>query len=74
MKISRLYNIPYQALDFVNISIVKDNLLFIDPLKIKRSGTEMGRICYKKIEEFIDNLLQLAKERKYTELLKIVDK
>ena len=73
MKISRLYNIPYQALDFVNISIVKDNLLFIDPLKIKRSGTEMGRICYKKIEEFIDNLLQLAKERKYTELLKIVD-
>ena len=73
MKLSTLYQIPYQKLEFVNLSLKQDNLLFIDPLKLKRSKTEMGKTCYKKVEEFINNLLKLARERNYKELLKIVD-
>ena len=59
MKLSTLYQIPYQKLEFVNLSLKQDNLLFIDPLKLKRSKTEMGKTCYKKVEEFINNLLKL---------------
>ena len=73
MKISRLYNIPYRELDFVNVNLSKDNLLFLDPLKIKRSKTEMGKSCYRKVTEFINNLLELARNRNYEELLKVVD-
>ena len=68
-----MYDIPAKKLEFVNVNLDKDNKIFLDPLKIKRSKTEFGKKCYNKIEEFINNLLNLAKNRNYKELLKIID-
>lgn len=73
MKISTVYKIPAYKLDFFNIDVKIDNKMFLDPLRIKKSNTELGKKCYKNIERFINNLLDLVKQRDYKELLNIID-
>ena len=73
MKISRKYQLPAQKLDFVNINLAKDNKIFIDPVKIKNGTSEIHKTCYKKIDSFIQILLQLSRKREYKKLLEIID-
>lgn len=73
MKISLKYSIPAVKMDFVNVNLTKDNKIFIDPLKIKRGKTELHKKCYEAIEYFINNLLNLAKNKNYGEVLKIIN-
>ncbi len=73
MKISRKYQLPAQKLDFVNINLAKDNKIFIDPVKIKNGTSEIHKTCYKKIDSFIQILLELSRKREYKKLLEIID-
>lgn len=73
MKISLKYSVPAVKIDFVNVNLTKDNKLFIDPLRIRKGDTELHKKCYEAIEYFINNLLQLAKNKKYGEILKIIE-
>ena len=73
MKISRKYQLPAQKLDFVNINLAKDNKIFIDPVKIKNGTSEIHKTCYKKIDSFIQILLELSRKREYKKLLEITD-
>lgn len=51
MKISTRYHIPAVKLDFANINLSKDNLLFLDPLRIRNGSTELHKRCYCKIKK-----------------------
>ena len=73
MKISRKYQLPAQKLDFVNINLAKDNKIFIDPVKIKNGTSEIHKTYYKKIDSFIQILLELSRKREYKKLLEIID-
>ena len=73
MKISRKYQLPAQKLDFVNINLAKDNKIFVDPVKIKNGTSEIHKTCYKKIDSFIQILLELSRKREYKKLLEIID-
>ena len=73
MKIIRKYQLPAQKLDFVNINLAKDNKIFIDPVKIKNGTSEIHKTCYKKIDSFIQILLELSRKREYKKLLEIID-
>ena len=73
MKISVKYNLPARELNFVNINLDKDNKLFIDPLKIRRGKEEIHKRCYNKIETFVNMMIKLAKDRKYSKLLELVN-
>lgn len=73
MKISTKYHIPARRLEFVNIDLTKDNQLFIDPLRIKRGDTEFHKNCYLKIEEFVNILLLLSKNKEYKKLLEFIE-
>ena len=73
MKTSRKYQLPAQKLDFVNINLAKDNKIFIDPVKIKNGTSEIHKTCYKKIDSFIQILLELSRKREYKKLLEIID-
>ena len=59
MKISTRYHIPAVKLDFANINLSKDNLLFLDPLRIRNGSTELHKRCYCKIEKFVSNMLEV---------------
>ena len=73
MKISLKYHILANKLDFVNINLSKDNKIFIDPAKIKKGTSEFHKSCYQKVENFIQNLLELSKRREYSTLMKIIE-
>ena len=73
MKISLKYHISANKLDFVNINLSKDNKIFIDPAKIKKGTSEFHKSCYQKVENFIQNLLELSKRREYSTLMKIIE-
>ncbi len=73
MYFSTKFHIPARQVDFVNINLTKDNKLFIDPLKIKIGDTDFHKVCYSRIEGFVEVLIQLAKEKKYNKLLEYID-
>ena len=73
MNISTKYHIPARKLDFVNINLTKDNKLFIDPFRIRMGQNEFNKICYSRIEDFINMMIELAKDRKYQTLLELLD-
>lgn len=73
VNISIKYHIPARKMDFVNINLSKDNKIFLDPLRIRMGKTELHKLCNKKIEYFISNLLELSKKRKYEKLIEIIE-
>ncbi len=73
MKISTKYKLPGREINFVNINLDKDNKLFIDPMKLKRGKTEFHQKCFSKVEEFVNILVDLAKNRNYKVLLEFVE-
>lgn len=73
MNISLKYHIPAREIDFLNVNLTKDNKLFIDPLKIRKGKGELHKRCYNKIETFVNMLIKLAKDKKYTKLLEFVN-
>ena len=73
MKISTRYHIPAVKLDFANINLSKDNLLFLDPLRIKNGNTELHKRCYNKIKTFVNNMVELSKNKEYNRLLEFMD-
>ena len=73
MNISIKFGIPARKMDFVNINLSKDNKLFIDPLLIKRGTTELHKICYRKIENFVNKLLVLAQNKEYKKLIEFIE-
>ena len=73
MKISRKYQLPAEKLDFININLAKDNKIFIETVKIKNGTSESHKTCYKKIDSFIQILLELSRKREYKKLLEIID-
>lgn len=73
MNISLKYHIPAREIDFLNVNLTKDNKLFIDPLKIRKGKGELHKRCYNRIEAFVNMMIKLAKDRKYTKLLEFVN-
>lgn len=73
MNISIKYHIPARKLDFVNINLTKDNKLFIDPLRIRNGNTEFHKKCYKKIESFVNIMINLVKNKEYKKLLEYIE-
>ena len=73
MKISTRFHIPALQLDFANVNLSKDNLLFLDPFRIRNGNTEMHKKCYSKIEKFVDNMIELSKNKEYNKLLGFID-
>lgn len=73
MNISIKYHIPARKIDFVNINLTKDNKLFIDPLRIKNGNTEFHKRCFSKIENFVNILIELARNKKYSTLLEFIN-
>ena len=69
LNISARYHIPARKLDFVNVNLTKDNKLFIDPVKMKWGTSEIDKICFSKIENFVNLMIKLARNKEYGKLL-----
>lgn len=73
MKISNKYHLPANQIDFANVNLSKDNLLFIDPLRIRNGATEFHKKCYHKIEKFVNKMIELSKGKEYNKLLEFME-
>lgn len=73
MKISTKYDLPVREMNFVNVNLDADNKLFIDPMKIRRGKTDFHKYCFSKIEEFVELLIELARNKDYKKLLEYID-
>lgn len=73
MKFSARFGIPYRKMDFVNIDLIKDNQLFIDPFRIRSINTKFHQNCYSKIQDFIDMLINLSKNKNFKKLIEIIE-
>ena len=73
MKIATKYDLPVREMNFVNVNLDADNKLFIDPMKIRSGKTDFHKYCFSKIEEFVELLIELARNKDYKKLLEYID-
>jgi len=72
-KISTIFGLArsQSELDFIDIDISKDNLLFVDPYRISQSSSSFSIEANKRINSFFTYLIELLIDKNYTEAKRI---